>query len=38
MVSVGTPREKRPLDRPKLRREATIKMDLKAVGFDGVLD
>jgi len=36
MVSVGKTRDKRPLTRPKLRRKATIKTDLKAVGFDNV--
>ena len=36
MVSVGKTRDKRPLSRPKRRRKATIKKDLKAVEFDGV--
>lgn len=38
MVSVGKIRDRRPVSRPKRRREATIKPDLKAVGFDGVSD
>jgi len=36
-VLVGRPGEKRPLGRPKLRREDNIKMDLQEVG-SGVMD
>ena len=31
-VVVGKPKEKRPLGRPRRRRENTIKMDLQEVG------
>jgi hypothetical protein len=31
-VSVGKPEEKRPLGRPRCRREDNIKMDLQEVG------
>jgi hypothetical protein len=33
---VGRPEGKRPLGRPRLRWEDSIKMDLQAVGWEGV--
>jgi hypothetical protein len=33
---VGKPEEKKPLGRPRHRREDNIKMDLQEVGFWGV--
>jgi hypothetical protein len=34
-VSVGRPRGKRPLGRPRSRWEDNIKMDLREIGIDG---
>jgi hypothetical protein len=34
-VSVGKPEGKRPLGRPRRRRECNIKMDLSEIGIDG---
>ena len=36
MVLVGKPEGKRPLGRPRRRREDNIKMDLQEVGCGGV--
>jgi hypothetical protein len=35
-VLVGRPSGKRPLERPRCRREGNIKMDLREIGIDGV--
>jgi hypothetical protein len=35
-VLVGRPRGKRPLGRPRCRGEDNIKLDLRAIGIDGV--
>jgi hypothetical protein len=35
---VGKPEGKRPLWRPRLRREDNVKMDLQEVGWGSVLD
>jgi len=35
-VLVGKPEEKRPLGRPRRRREDNIKMDLQEVGCEGM--
>jgi len=35
-VLVGKPEGKRPLGRPRLRKEDNIKMDLQEVGFGGM--
>ena len=35
-VLVGKPEEKRPLGRPRRRREDNIKMDLQEVGCEGL--
>jgi len=35
-VLVGKPEGKRPLGRPRLRREGNIKMDLQEVGCGGM--
>jgi len=35
-VLVGKPEGKRPLGRPKRRREGNIKMDLQEVGCEGM--
>jgi hypothetical protein len=32
---VGRPEDKRPLGRPRRRREDNIKMDLREIGIDG---
>jgi hypothetical protein len=34
-VLIGRPEGKRPLGRPRRRREDNIKMDLRVVGIDG---
>jgi hypothetical protein len=34
-VLVGRPERKRPLRRPRRRREGNIKMDLRDIGIDG---
>jgi len=34
-VLVGRPEGKRPLGRPRRRREDNIKMDLRKIGIDG---
>jgi hypothetical protein len=34
-VLVGRPECKRPLEKPRLRREDNIKMDLREIGIDG---
>jgi hypothetical protein len=34
-VLVGRPEWKRPLERPRRRREYNIKMDLREIGIDG---
>jgi hypothetical protein len=34
-VLVGRPEGKRPLERPRHRREDNIKMDLREIGIDG---
>jgi hypothetical protein len=36
VVLVGRPEGKRPLERPRRRREDNIEMDLKEIGIDGV--
>jgi hypothetical protein len=35
-IVVGTPEEKRQLERPRHRRVGNIKMDLRAIGWDGM--
>jgi hypothetical protein len=35
-VSVGKPEGKRPLGRPRLRREDNIKMDFQELGYGGM--
>jgi hypothetical protein len=35
-VLVGKPEGKRPLDRPRRRREDEIRMDLRVTGWEGV--
>jgi hypothetical protein len=35
-VLVGKPEEKRPLGRPRRRREDNIKMDLQEAGYGGM--
>jgi hypothetical protein len=35
-ILVGTPEGKRPLGRPRRRCVDNIKMDLRAIGWDGV--
>jgi hypothetical protein len=35
-VLVGRPERKRPLGRPRHKRENNIKMDLREIGIDGV--
>jgi hypothetical protein len=35
-ILVGRPEGRRPLGRPRRRREDNIKMDLQEVGWDGV--
>jgi hypothetical protein len=37
-VSVGKPERKRPIGRPRHRREENIKMDLQEVGWGNGLD
>jgi hypothetical protein len=35
-ILVGTPEEKRPLGRPRRRREDNIRMDLREIGWGGM--
>jgi hypothetical protein len=35
-ILVGEPKDKKPLGRPRRRREDNIKMDLRKTGIDGV--
>jgi hypothetical protein len=35
-VLIGRPEGKKPLGRPRRRREDNIKMDLREIGIDGV--
>jgi hypothetical protein len=36
-ILVGKPKGKRPLERPRRRRKVTIKMDLRDIGWGGMV-